>query len=262
MLLWLNSGGSNVTSSGKMFTVTLRANKEIANGEYSIKLDYSSALNEAEASLNLQTEDATLVVSGGSGQKEPEKEEADVVEFSDISGHWAADYIKQSAEIGLVEGYEGKYRPNDTMTRAEFVTILWRSVGEPKPSGKAGFTDLTQDWYKDAVAWAEENNVVNGMGDGKFEPNGQVTREQLVTILHRLAGSPVGTEVMFTGIYDQQYSDSAQIGDWAKSALYWSVYKGIYCGENAEEIGSTLAPKKPANRAQIAVMMIRYLDKQ
>ena len=261
MALWLNSSGSDVSSNGKMMTIKFHALKNIANGEHTIQLDYSSALNESEKTVKLTTESAVILASGGSDQKKPETVN-EIPEFEDISGHWAESFIKQSAEIGLVEGYEGLYRPNDTMTRAEFVTILWRAMGEPKPSRKASFTDLTQEWYLDAVAWAEENSVVNGMGGGLFAPTGSVTREQLVTILHRLAGNPMGMELMLSGIYDDQYSDSGQIGDWAKASLYWSIYEGIYCGENAEEIGSALAPKSPANRAQIAVMMIRYLNEQ
>jgi hypothetical protein len=183
------------------------------------------------------------------------------VTFTDVSGHWAERYITQAADRGLIQGYDGKYSPDDPMTRSQLVTILWRACGSPEPKGAATFTDLTQDWYKKAVAWAEENQVVNGMGEGKFAPNGQVTREQLVTILHRLAGNPMGMELMFTGIYDQQYPDSARIGAWAKQALCWSIYNGIYCGENTVEIGGTLAPKANATRAQIAVMMVNYLNK-
>ena len=100
------------------------------------------------------------------------------------------------------------------------------------------------------------------MGDGLFDPTGSVTREQLVTILHRMAGTPTGMELMFGSIYDGKFSDTGLIGDWAKQAVYWSIYEGIYCGENSEEIGTALAPKGPANRAQIAVMMIRYLNEQ
>ena len=139
------------------------------------------------------------------------------------------------------------------------MTILWRAMGEPEPTKKTTFKDLTQDWYKEAVAWAEENAVVNGMSEGVFAPNGNVTREQMVTIFHRMAGTPVGMEAMLTGIYDAQYPDSGSVGVWAKSALYWSVYNGIYCGTNSEEIGSYLEPKLPATRAQIAVMIVRYL---
>lgn len=261
MVVWFNIG--DVKKNGEFLTVTLKANKDAANGDHKIEVVPASnnTANMSGELIDVNGGKGILIVADGSDEKIPVSD-ADAPQFTDISGHWAENYIKQSAGLGLVEGYEGLYRPNDTMTRAEFVTILWRAMGEPKPSKRASFTDLTQDWYLDAVAWAEENNVVNGMGDGLFAPTGSVTREQLVTILHRLAGNPMGMELMLSGIYDDQYSDSGQIGDWAKASLYWSIYEGIYCGENAEEIGSALAPKSPANRAQIAVMMIRYLDKQ
>lgn len=267
LALWYNGTGMNTDSDGTMLTVRLHVNENAANGDYAIQLDVPNGetFNEKDEVLSVNTTGGTVTVTGGSKEKEPDKEpdgkELETVpEFTDVSGNWAEDYIKQAAELGLIEGYQGLYRPNDTMTRAEFVTILWRAMGEPKPTKAAAFTDLTQNWYLDAVAWAEENAVVNGMGEGKFAPNGTVTREQMVTIFHRLAGTPVGAEVMFTGIYDAQYPDSGSVGSWAKSALYWSIYNGIYCGVDAEEIGSHLQPKLPATRAQIAVMIVRYLD--
>lgn len=263
-VLWFTLSAEDVTKDGSFFTIKLTVDKTAANGDYSIGVGISetNTCNVNEDSVILKTSSGKLTVSGGFGDKKPSSNDSGMVEFTDISGHWAENYIRQSAEMGLVEGYEGRYRPDDTMTRAEFVTILWRAMGEPKPSKKASFTDLTQEWYLDAVAWAEENSVVNGMGDGLFAPTGSVTREQLVTILHRLAGNPMGMELMLSSVYDGQYSDSGQIGDWAKASLYWAIYEGIYCGEDAEDIGSMLAPKSPANRAQIAVMMIRYLNEQ
>ena len=184
------------------------------------------------------------------------------VQFGDIAGHWAESYITQAAGLGLVEGNNGLYYPDDPMTRAEFVTILWRSAGAPAPEAPATFTDLTQDWYRDAVAWAEDNGVINGVGDGKFDPLGSVTREQLVTILHRMAGTPSGMETMLASVYDGQYPDSGEIGGWARAALYWALYQGIYCGEASVDVGGTLAPRAPASRGQIAVMMVRYLGGQ
>jgi hypothetical protein len=181
--------------------------------------------------------------------------------FSDVSGNWAESYIAKAASLGLVEGYNGQYRPNDSMTRAELVTILWRASGCPAPTTESSFTDLTQTWYLDAVAWAEETGVINGVGHDRFSPSGEVTREQLVTILHRLAGTPTGMEALLTGVYDSQYSDSGDVSSWAKEALYWSVYSEIYCGEASTSVGQTLAPAAAASRAQIAVMMVRYLEK-
>lgn len=187
---------------------------------------------------------------------------ANAASFTDVSGHWAETFIAQASERALVEGYNGLYRPNDSMSRAELVTILWRAVGQPEPQGKASFTDLSQDWYMKPVAWAEENKVVNGVGEGKFDPDGKVTREQLATVLMRLSGESSGMEMMFTSIYDWQYPDSGEISSFAKTAIYWSIYNSIYCGEASTNVGATLEPKADATRAQIAVMIIRYLDRE
>jgi len=266
--LWYNSNGEDVSSNGSVLSIKLRANSDVKNGEYHIELGYSASdsCNSSGNEISFITKSGVVSLSGGTANlTEEEQSTKETPEFVDISDHWAESYIRQSAEIGLVDGYgDGIYGPNDRMTRGQFVTILWRNAGCPEPKGKSSFKDLEphMTYYHKAVAWAEENGVVNGMAPGIFEPNGQVTREQLVTILHRLAGTPIGEELMFTGIYDTHYSDSAQIGSWAKQAVYWAVYEGIYCGRNSVEVGTTLAPKSPANRAQIAVMMINYLNKQ
>lgn len=182
--------------------------------------------------------------------------------FKDVSGHWAEEYILQAGERSLVQGYNGLYRPDDTMTRAELVTVLWRASGEPEPKGTASFTDLTQDWYKKAVAWAEENAVVNGVAPGKFNPDGNVTREQVAAILFRLAGSTSGDEAMWGPLsYDSYYTDADKISSYAKAAVYWCIYNYVYCGEASVAEGDTLAPKADATRGQIATMVVRYLDR-
>lgn len=263
-VMWFDISGKDVTANGTFFQVTFHVDKDAANGDHTIGVGISAdnTITFEQDLVKFSASNGKINVSGGDDEKEPTTSTVQKVEFTDISGHWAESYINQSSEAGLVQGFEGKYRPDDTMTRAEFVTILWRAMGEPKPSGKASFTDLSQDWYKDPVAWAEQNQVVNGMGDGLFDPNGKVTREQLVTILHRMSGIPSGMEMMFTSVYDGQYGDSGQIGSWAKNAMYWAIYNKIYCGTNSVEIGSKLYPKAPANRAQIAVMMTSYLNLQ
>lgn len=188
---------------------------------------------------------------------------SETVAFTDISGHWAESYIGDAAQRQLAKGYNGLYRPDDSMTRAEMVTMLWRAMGEPKPVKAASFTDLTQDWYKDAVAWAEEQKVVNGIGNGKFGPDGNVTREQLAAILHRLAGGATTMEVMLlSSIYDDFFTDVDQISGYAKNSIYWCVAYEVYCGVAAENTGTTLAPKADATRGQIAVMLVRFLDRE
>lgn len=191
---------------------------------------------------------------------EPESEES---AFTDIVGHWAESYIDEAAALGLINGMaDGIYEPDGTMTRAQFVTILWRSKGSPEPNGTSSFTDLGagSDWFSDAVAWAEENQVVDGVDVGKFDPNGQVTREQIATILFRMSGDEAGNGQQYADIYEQAFTDSASVGSWAKEAVWWAVYHEIWCGANSTDVGTVLAPTQPANRAQIAVMIVRYLD--
>ena len=278
LALWYNGSGLDTSEDGSMMTVILHVNADAASGDYAVELGYSrdDTCNQTGENVTFQTAGGTVTVTGGSVQKpdsgnissgstgtDGDPAQPDALWFPDVSGHWAEAYIYLAAEAGLVEGYEDDtYRPDNTMTRAEFVTILWRAEGSPEPKGAASFTDLTQNWYKKAVAWAEENKVVNGVGGGNFDPTGSVTREQLVTILHRRAGTPTGMEAMLTSVYDGQYPDSGKIGSWAKAALYWSIYNSIYCGEASVNVGKTLAPKAAANRGQIAVMMVRYLNKQ
>ena len=191
---------------------------------------------------------------------EPESEES---AFTDIVGHWAESYIDEAAALGLINGMaDGIYEPDGTMTRAQFVTILWRSQGSPEPTGSSSFTDLgaNSGWYADAVAWAEQNSVVNGIAVGQFDPNGSVTREQIATILHRMSGDETGNGQQYASIYEQAFSDAASVGSWAKEAVWWAVYHEIWCGVNSTDVGSMLVPTQPADRAQIAVMMVRYLD--
>lgn len=259
--LWYNGRGENVSENGAFLKIKLRAKPGAANGVHTVQMGVApdSCCNEKGESIKLSTGSATVTVTGGDGTKQPQTP-TEPPTFTDTNESWARDEIEDAAELGLIKGHLGKYRPDDTMTRAEFVTILHRAMGEPKPSQADSFNDLTQDWYRDAIAWAEENGVVDGVGNGRFAPNGSVTREQLVTILYRLAGKPEGMELLLTGVYDSQYPDSGQIGTWAKNALYWSIYKGIYCGVSSGQIGTTLAPKAAATRAQIAVMITRYLD--
>ena len=206
---------------------------------------------------------ASVMCRVGLVMQYPEYQLFEETVFKDIADHWAEEYILQASERKLVQGYNGLYRPDDSMTRAELVTVLWRAMGQPEPKQASTFTDLKQDWYKDAVAWAQENAVINGVGAGLFGPDGNVTREQLATILHRLSGGKVGMEAMFTSIYDQKLTDADKISSYAKSAVYWCIYNGVYCGETSVNVNDTLivAPKADATRGQIAVMMNRYLDR-
>jgi len=218
VMLWFESAGQNVNADGSMLTISMQVNPKAKSGTYYVELDSTNpgACNEADEDVEIVTVGAKITVAGG----ENEINENDLPQFDDVSGNWAEEYIMEAAERGIVVGDKGHYYPNDNMTRAEFVMILWRVMGSPAPKGEASFIDLTADWYKEPIAWAEENKIVDGYGDGIFDPNGNVTREQMMTILHRLAGRPVGMEMMFTSVYDQSFSDSANVSAWAKNAVY------------------------------------------
>ena len=116
------------------------------------------------------------VTAGGTTQQPDKSGETGDKTFTDTDGSFAEDAIEEAADLGLILGYEGKYRPADAMTRGECVTILYRAMGSPKVEKAATFTDLTHQYYRDAIAWAEQNGVVNGVGNGKFNPGGSVTR--------------------------------------------------------------------------------------
>ncbi len=282
--VWFNSSGVNTTKDGDLMTVTLHAKSGVKAGEYPIKLGYSQddTCTDQGKAVVFKTVAGKVAVTGGESTGDapatpdqptnpttpPATTEPDgpaPVQFIDIAGHWAEASILDAANRKLINGYpEGTYLPEKTMTRAEFVTVLWRAMGEPAAAKSASFTDLEpgQTWYHAAVAWAEESKAVNGKGNGKFDPNGTISRQEVVTILHRLAGTPIGMEAMLTTVYDSQYPDSPQVAAWAKSALYWSIYQSIYCGTQSMDVGQTLEPTSAASRAQIAVMMTRYLNEK
>ena len=136
--------------------------------------------------------------------------------YSDIMWAW---------ENGIVEGDDtGMFRADSKLTRAQVVTMLWRMYDKPTAKNAATFTDLTQNWYKDAVAWAVEKGIVNGVGNNKFAPNDTCTRAQIVTMLWRLNGSQKVTPTI-------NFTDLTQ--DWYKNAVAWAANNGITRGDGA-----------------------------
>ena len=136
--------------------------------------------------------------------------------YSDIMWAW---------ENGIVEGDNtGMFRADDKLTRAQVVTMLWRMNDKPTAKNAATFTDLTQDWYKAAVAWAVEKGIVNGVGNNKFAPNETCTRAQIVTMLWRLDGEKKVTPTI-------NFTDLTQ--NWYKDAVAWAANNGITKGDGA-----------------------------
>ena len=166
-------------------------------------------------------------------------------DYSDVSAAaWYADAVADMTARGLMNGVGGnRFSPNGAFTRAQLATVLYRMAGSPAVAGTDSFTDTANDaWYAPAVLWAEQNQVVNGIGSGQFGPERATTQEQLVTMLYRDAGEP-------------ESSAAADASGWAAKAVGWARGEGLVSGNEL-----TFAPAADANRAQIAVIVSRHLQ--
>ena len=177
--------------------------------------------------------------------------------FSDVKeGSWYYDGVGFVCSEGLFKGMDDDiFQPDLNMSRAMLVTVLWRYEGEPK-LGSNIFDDVPDAWYTDAVVWAASQGVVNGMGDGKFAPYLDITREQLAVILFRYAEKKmdVSKRVNLNG-----YPDAGSISGYALEAMRWSVAEGIIGGTKLDNGQIALDPLGSATRAQVAVMMMRFV---
>ena len=176
--------------------------------------------------------------------------------FPDVTeGDWFYDAVRYAYENGLMDGVgDNLFAPNSETTRAQLVTILYRLAGEPEPGGDSGFADVAAGtWYTDAVAWAAQNGIVNGVSDTEFAPGDDITREQLAAILYRYAayqGYDVSQRADLSG-----FGDASSIRGYAQEALSWAHAQGLVLGF---EDGS-LRPQGTASRAQIAAVLMRFL---
>ena len=177
--------------------------------------------------------------------------------FYDVNyGDWYADAVTMVVSEGLFEGTSYNYfEPNGTMTRAMLVTVLWRLAGQPVPYKASSFADVpSYEWYADAVAWAEQYGIVDGVSETSFAPNQSITREQMAVILHRYAKS-----LGYSGTQSADlswYADGAKVSSYAEGAMSWAVAKGLISGMTE----TTLAPQGTATRAQVATILMRFVN--
>lgn len=181
-------------------------------------------------------------------------------QFTDVSGSykWAANSVDFMYMNDIIKGNNTKnpklFGPGAKMTRAMLVTVLYRAAGEPSVTGITNkFTDNKQGkYYYNAVLWASNKGIVNGATATTFDPDGNITREQIAAILYRYAGSPSVTGSL------SGYSDQAQVSSFAVTAMQWAVGSGIITGVTSGG-KTTLSAKGNATRAQVAVMLHRFL---
>lgn len=174
------------------------------------------------------------------------------VNFQDVAGHWASDAINFVSSHALYNGTdENTFSPNAPMTRAMLVKVLHNTENNPKSAGGLAFSDVAAtDWFSDAVQWAVEQEIVTGYDGGLFMPEKLLTREDLAVILHRYAGSPAASDG------DLPFSDANTVSAYAHTAMQWAVENGIMNGTDNHRLN----PKESASRAQVATMLMRFLN--
>jgi len=168
---------------------------------------------------------------------------------------WYHEAIDTMLREGLMNGTgNGLFEPNGTLTRAMLVTILWRSEGEPAASAQTSFTDVPAGaYYAEAVRWAAANGVVKGVSSTEFGPYKNITRQELVTILWRLAAKK-GLNTSNAGLTVPEFADRSQIAAWAAEAMSWGCTRGILTGKSANRVD----PTGTATRAEAAAMIVRF----
>ena len=186
--------------------------------------------------------------------------DVDVTEmFSDVTKNWAYPGIQYCVTHKLMGSTGGdKFAPTMTTTRAQIVQILYNLEGEPEVSGTTPFTDLTQDWYQDAVLWAYQTGVVAGTGDGTtFDPDLPVTREQIAVILMEYTDRILNIKRTWTPADLSTFPDADSVSDWAKDAMADAVALGLISG--ASNGGQTLLePQGSATREQVATILMEF----
>lgn len=176
--------------------------------------------------------------------------------FTDVPRYeWYYEAVSYVASEGLMNGVSTtQFNPNGTASRAQIVTILWRLAGEPSALTGA-FTDVPAgQYYSTAVAWASRQGIVTGVGNNRFEPNSNITREQLAVILYRYAqdaGYTTSASANITGYYDY-----ARVNSYARTAMSWAVGAGLITGTST----TTLSPQDTATRAQVATILMRFCE--
>ena len=256
-----HEGTSNAVTSLTVFTESSTALMGQSMHEYvylisqdrcynwSVKGDVGSI--DADGTFRAGTKAATgeIVVRAGDTVASIPVTVQNADRYEDVKkGAWYYDAVEFAAEKGLMNGISAnRFDPEGFMSRAMVVTVLHRMEGSPAPAKLEGFSDVSSDaWYAKAVYWANEQGIVLG-SNGAFDPDGNVTREQFATILHRYNKLPPSSGGLTA------FEDAANISTWARDAMSWAVEKGIITGTSSTK----LDPAGTATRAQIAQILFR-----
>ena len=179
--------------------------------------------------------------------------------FTDVEKNWAYPGIQYCVTHGIMGGMgDGTFAPTGTTTRAQIVQILYNLEGTPAVSGTTPFTDLTANWYKPAILWAYQNNVVAGTSPTTFAPDQPVTREQIAVILTQYMFHVLKMERTWTPADLSTFPDGAQVSGWAKEAVQDAVALGLINGTKAPDGAVYLDPQGSAARQQVATILMNF----
>ena len=253
-------------------TYAIEVNKDIQNGEVTVNRRYAERGDTVTITVKpdngFKLDELTVIDKNGNELKLTDKgngkytftmpaskveikatfvKEVETSPFSDVStSAYYYEAVKWAQEKGITGGIgNGLFGPNQPCTRAQIVTFLWRAAGSPEPKSMSSFSDVSADsYYAKAVAWAVENGITTGTGDGKFSPDATCTRAQSVTFLFRAIGKLVDSKAEFSDVLTDSYY---------ANAVAWAVENGVTNG-----IGNGLfGPDNSCTRAQIVTFLFR-----
>lgn len=215
----------------------------------------SSACSAAGESVSENSRDLTVSSAIETAERKQEAEsqprsDSKIAEFTDVNpGDWFYPAVTYCQANGLMSGKgNNRFAPNDNMTRAELAMVLYRHAKSPTVTKVPDFTDVAADtWYTKAVAWAQQNGIVSGYGNGKFGTNDNICREDIATIFWRYAGSPVAGK-------DAEFADMAEVSAYALEAVDWARANSIISGKG----NNRFDPKGYATRAEVATILMNF----
>lgn len=236
-------GSATLSSDGKTLTIKPDAGYEVK--DVTVNGTSKGAVTQV---ANLKTGDKVVVTFA-----KVDTEGHKCAAFTDIQNHWGKDAICYVVENDLFNGVsDTKFAPDSSMTRAMLVTVLYRMEGA-KHAASSSFTDVAANaWYAEAVAWAAEKNIVNGVSATQFAPDNNITREQMAAILYRYAEYK-GYDVSKSASLNA-FADASEVSAYAKAPFAWTVAEGLISGRSNTE----LAPQGTATRAEVASVLMRF----
>ena len=256
---WTTAPGAGSMGASEADQKAAAAVSSLIDGIGTVSKDSGSKINAARAAYENLTDTQKALVSNYHVLVAAETAFAKLTDaplpFVDVDkSEWYYTAVQYAYENGLFSGTSATtFAPEDTLSRSMVVSVLYRLSGSPSVTDNQSFSDVSSGlWYTDAVNWAAGTSVIDGVGDNRFAPESDITREQLATILYRYAKNMHLTDASDAEL--SRFKDADTVSDWAAEAMVWAVANGLISGTS----DTTLSPKDTATRAQFAQIMYQF----